>query len=395
MRKNLNGLKFIMLIFILAMSMVFTGCSKKDAVVDSSKVEEDKAGELKEEIEEADKKESSFMKVENSSAFSVEYLENDVKIVMDAENQKFLLVPKEGQVPEGHEDVILVRTPVENVLCCSSTQVAMLRPLDVWDKVGGVTMDKGEWIFREVEEGLENGSISFVGTGNEPDYEKIQELDPDITFVYTGKSSQTNMIKKLEELALPYAVDNEYMEARHDGRMEWTKFLATFFNEDDKAVAYVDRQNKDLEEMADKIKDADKPKIAWGVVHSGVVYVPGPESYVAEAVKAAGGEYLVPNISGSGSSQIAIEEFYNLIQKADVFIYSSNKNYLPDYQALFDLAPVFADAPVVKDKKIWQFSIDYYMNTDRADEQVIDLAAIFHPELFKDYEIKHYNTLAE
>jgi iron complex transport system substrate-binding protein len=384
LKKRFKGLTTIILIGVLAMSMCFTACTKKPEVLEKSKTEQG-----------SNEKDSKFMKVENSSAFSVEYLENDVKVVTDGEGRKFLLVPKEGQVPEGHKDATVIRTPVENVLFCSATQVGMIRPLDLWDKIGGVTQEKGSWPFPEIEEGLNNGNITFVGKSSEPDYEKIQDLNPDITFVYTGTYPQTGIINKLEELGLPYAVDNEYMESKHTGRMEWIKFLATFFNEDDKAVQYVDRQIKDLEEMHDKVKDANKPKVVWGSIKDGIVYVPGPESYVAEAVKTAGGEYLVPEIKGSGSSQISVEEFYQLLQEADIFMYSSNKKYVPDYKALSELAPVIGDAPVVKDKQVWQFSVDYYMDTDKADEQVIDLAAILHPELFKDYKIKHYNALAE
>lgn len=388
MKKIFKGSILQMLIFILAIGMIFTGCAKKSEVVQKPEVEQTEEMPVVE-------KESTFMKVENTDSFSVEYLENDVKIVMDGEKQKFLLVPKEGQVPEGYDDATLIRTPVENVLLCSTTQVGMIRPLGVWDKVGGVTQDKGTWPFPEIEEGLDSGRITYVGESYEPDYEKIQDLNPDITFVYTGSYPQADIINKLEELGLPYAVDNEYMEAKHEGRMEWIKFLATFFNEDEKAVEYVDRQIKDLEEMASKIKDAEKPKVVWGNIYDGVVYVPGPESYVAESVRVAGGDYLVPEIKGTGSPQISVEEFYILLQEADVFMYSSNQMYVPDYQALFDLVPVMEDAPVVKNKNVWQFSIDYYMNTDQADEQVIDLAAIFHPELFKDYKITHYNLLAE
>lgn len=384
LKKRFKGLTTIILIGVLAMSMCFTACTKKPEVLEKSKTEQG-----------SNEKDSKFMKVENSSAFSVEYLENDVKVVTDGEGRKFLLVPKEGQVPEGHKDATVIRTPVENVLFCSITQVGMIRPLGVWDKVGGVTQDKGSWPFPEIEEGLNKGNIKFIGNSSEPDYEKIQDLNPDITFVYTGSYPQTGIINKLEELGLPYAVDNEYMESKHTGRMEWIKFLATFFNEDDKAVEYVDRQIKDLEEMSNKIKDAKKPKVVWGSINDGIVYVPGPESYVAEAVKTAGGEYLTPEIKGSGSSQISVEEFYQLLQDADIFMYSSNKKYLPDYKALSELAPVIGDAPVVKDKQVWQFSEDYYMDTDKADEQVIDLASILHPELFKDYKVKHYNPLAK
>lgn len=337
------------------------------------------------------------MKVEHTDAFSVEYLENDVKLICDAENRKFLLVPRGQEVPAGYEDAMVLETPIETALFCSTTQVGMLVPYgDMTQWVDGVTEGSGGWPFEEIEAGLADGRVTFVGSFYSPDYEMIQEMNPDISFVYTGSSPQTELIEKLEELGLPYAVDNEYMEATYEGRMEWTKFLAAFFDLDDQAVAYVDEQEARLAEMAETVKDADKPKVAWGMIYDGVVYVPNGDSYVARQIAAAGGDYVFKDLlsENSSSSQIGVEEFYETLCSVDVWIYSSNALYLPNYAALLELAPVVADAPVVEAGNVWLFDVDYYYNTHMTDRQVIDLAAIFHPELYPDYEVTQYSALA-
>lgn len=336
------------------------------------------------------------MKVEYSTAFSVEYLGDGVKLVTDAENRQLLLVPREQKAPEGFPDAIVIPIPVENALFASTTQVGMLNPYkDGFKGVGGVMYEPGGWPFPEIEEGLKDGSIKFVGNSSAPDYEAVQELNPEITFVYTGAYGQTDIIAKLDELGLPYAVDNEYLEGTAEGRMEWTKFLAAFFNLDDEAVAYVDKQLEGLAQMQEKVKDAPKPKVAWGSIYQGTVYVPNGESYVAKAIAQAGGDYLFKDLEGAGSNGISVEEFFNTLTEADVFIYSASSLYMPDMKALEEAGSVLMDAKCVKEGNVWQFGINYYYDTDKADIQVLDLAAIFHPDLYPDYEITQYNKLAK
>ena len=84
-----------------------------------------------------------------------------------------------------------------------------------------------------------------------PDYEQLTALDPDIVSVYTG-SYRRRILSKLEELGINYAVDNEYMEPTALARMEWLKFILTFFNEDKAAADYVSEIKADIEKIIAK-----------------------------------------------------------------------------------------------------------------------------------------------
>ncbi|MCL1912413.1 MAG: ABC transporter substrate-binding protein [Eubacteriaceae bacterium] len=340
--------------------------------------------------------ENTFLKVENSSAFSIEYLGEGSKLVTDGENQKFLLVPRGATAPEGYEDAILLYTPVERAISFSTTQIGMIAHYDgILDYFAGVSWEAGSWgDLANIEEYMGSGKIKFIG-GTPPDYELIQEINPELVFVNTGSSPQTDIIDMMNQLGIPMAVANAYMEETHLGRMEWTKFLAAFFDYEEDAAIYVDQQVERLTQMEALLAGRDKPKVAWGMVYNGIVYVPGNESYVANAVRAAGGDYLFSHIEGAGSAQISVEEFYSVLVGANIWMYSSNKNYVPNYKALLDLAPIVADAPVVLDRNVWQFDVFYYNYTNEADIQVIELAAIFHPDVFEGYSFRHYNPIAE
>lgn len=339
---------------------------------------------------------ASEMEVTYSDAFSVKYLEDGSKLITDAENQQFLIVPEGTEAPAGYEDAVVLEGGAKNALFCSSTQIGMIAPLDIWDCVSGVTQEDG-WPFEEVTNGLADGSITFVGDSYEPDFEAIQALNPDIVFVYTGTNAQTTIIEKLEELGIPYAVDNEYMEADYMGRMEWTKFLGSFFNKDEEAVAYVAAQEAAIADMQTAIAGAERPKVGWGMVYDGVVYVPNGGSYVAKQIEAAGGDYIFKDLEpdSTSSSQLSLEDFFDKMTEAEIWIYSSNQLYVPDYAALSELMPLADELKVVTDRNVWQFGVDYYFRTDLTEQQVIELARIFHPDLFEEAEFVHYNKLAE
>ena len=341
--------------------------------------------------------ERRFVSVEYSTSFSVEYITDDVLLVSDAENQRFLLVPRGQEAPAGHEDALIVYTPVERVLFSSSTQFGMLVPFDIWNNMGGLVSNPTDWPFPELNERIADGSIVYVGNsmGSELDYELIQELNPELSFVYSGPSAQTDLMLKLDELGLPYAVDNEYMEATHQGRMEWIKFLAPFFGKTGEAVEYVDAMFGRLADMESRIEGADKPKVAWGRVDGGVARVVGADSYVAKMLDSVGCEYLFSHIEGNGTVQISTEEFYDAVMDADIWIYSVTPTSMSGYDALLEIQPIMADVPCVINKQVWQIGVNYYSFTAEIDYQVIELASIIHPELFPEVEnLRQFQKMA-
>ncbi|MCL1912410.1 MAG: hypothetical protein FWG10_00660 [Eubacteriaceae bacterium] len=53
--------------------------------------------------------------------------------------------------------------------------------------------------------------------------------------------------------------------------------------------------------------------------------------------------------------------------EADIWIYPSNVNYMPSYNALLELAPVAVDTPVVVNRNVWQFDEYYWMKINESD----------------------------
>ena len=333
--------------------------------------------------------------VKYATGFKIEYLADGVKKVTDGEKQQILLVPAGKRAPAGMESLPRVTIPIKRAVYLSSTSVSLLRPLKVLDTVIGVTTEKDRWYIDEMKRGLDSGQITLVGKGmGEPNYEKILALKPDAVFMYTGSADYVKRFEKFNELKIPVAVDNEYLENDPLGRMEWIKFLAAFYDNDAEADAFFRGTENRVQAITAKVSGVDrKPNVAWLLTSKGTNYVPGGDSYVAKMIAMAGGDYWFKDHGGVGDNNITEEEVLTRGQQADVLIWPSFPPYVNSMPDVVAAAPKLADLKVVKDGKAWCFQPWFYQSLDKTEDAIQDLAAIFHPDLFLGYELKQFRVL--
>lgn len=329
------------------------------------------------------------MPLKYSKGFSVKYLKGGLKKVIDGDKRTLILVPKGKEVPEEYKNEIIINTPMNNVLAASTIQGCLLRAIQEIPSITAVTTKEDQWEVSEVADAMKSGKIKYVGENTAPDYEKISSLKPSMAFVYSGDYGLQPMMKKLDELKVKYAVSNEYLEEDPLGRMEWIKFIAAFYDKEDLAEKYFDDAVKKVEDTTKKIANDKKPKVSWGIVYNGKVYVAKPDSYVGKMIEMAGGDYIFKN-ENVGNGTVTLEEFYAKSKDADILIYSSLNQYSPTLKSVIEQAPILEKIKPVMDKKVWCFHPDYYQSVDKTDELITDLAAIFHADSYKDYNTKHY-----
>ncbi len=331
-----------------------------------------------------------------ATGFKIEHLAGGCKQVTDGEGRKLILVPRGQRPPSGYGNLPVVYTPVRRVVIGSTAQAALLRPLGELGSIIGVTTEKEHWHLEAVKEGLEQGRIQLVGSGMGPlDYDRVVALRPDLVLIYTGTPGSSETLRKLEELKVPVAVENSHLEQHPLGRMEWVKFLAAFYGKEKEAAEFFEAAAKRTAKIAREAASAKaKPKVLWGSIYQGKVYVPAGASYAARMIEMAGGDYLFKDLAGTGSSTVTLEEFYARGKNADVYISSTMPNYgITSIAKIVEQGKVLKDLLPVKEGKVWCFQPWYYQSLDKTDEMIADLAAIFHPELFPEVKIKHHLRL--
>lgn len=349
--------------------------------------------------EESKSNESSATFVENlyDPNFSIELLEDGIKKVIDGEGRELILVPKEmEEVPAEYTDSIVIRTPVENVVFLSSTQVCTFRAVDdsaIIEAIAGVSGGVDEWAgIPAIKEGLENGSIVDIGGASmgEPDYELIQSLNPDIVFLYTGSNPQTNQIAKFEELGINYAVDNEYMESNYLARMEWMRFILTFFNADEQVNEVMNNAQKVVDEVKSKIEGLEKPKVAVFSVYDGAVYGTSDNSWVGTMLSDMGG---INAFIGMPEGTLTMEAAFECIQDADVIIYTSTPAYCNGMEGVMEAFPQLSECKAYENDRVYQYGESFWIGIDQSEIMAADLAAAIYPDTFADRTLTYYVKL--
>ena len=334
---------------------------------------------------------------EYTKGFAIEYYQGGIKRVRDHDGRMIWLVPRGQKIPPELSRGPLIRIPLQRALFAAVNQVCLLRPFGdegVWASVIGVATPRDQWFIPPIKSGLANGSITYIGDAYSPDYEKICLLKPEAAFIYTGGSGLTDMAVKLEELNIPYVVENSHLETDPLGRMEWVKFYAAFYNREDLAIRYFDTAIRRIEDLKRRIPKGGHPKVAWGVIYNGKVYIPGGRSFVVRMIEMAGGEFVLKTLSAKeGSIGITLEDFFLYSKGADVMIYASFPQYVPSISAITRMAPVLAGVKPVQTEKVWALQPWYNQQQDRTDQVLADLAAIFYPEEFSGYEVKNFQQL--
>jgi iron complex transport system substrate-binding protein len=390
-RIGLKGLfmKRRCLVFFSVFLCLFCACRGQDKEKDSAA--------------EADIQTSRFS-ITHARLFGITWLEKGAKLVRDGHDRETLLVPRGAEIPEGYDNIPVVRTPVEKGFFMSTTYVGLLDALGdeaLFDTVGAVITPVEDWTTAGIIERMSSGKILHIpwsGMGQAGDIEGVVRLRPDV--IFSGPDDQGSIVAYAESGAInfPYVVISEYLEETGEAMLEWIKFIAAFYNLDAEADAVYTQKLARMTELREKaaaIPQESRPVVATGSQWMGIVYMSGAESRGALELAAAGGLNAFAEIPGKGSTRVNLEEFVQKGKDADILLYTSMISYLPDKQALFAESPLFAEFKAFKNDRVYVLSKGYFMNSAQVDVKFEDLTAILHPELFPERELTFYVKLPD
>lgn len=326
------------------------------------------------------------LQLERAKNFQVSYV-GDNKILVDGANRTITLTKKEANSDN------MIHVPVSRMIIFSSTHAALIDRLGISDKVVGIAWGGNyEWYIDSIKDGLENGRIKDVGPGNNPSYEEIVSLEPDLVVLVGGIGLWEEHAKKLDELGINYVVNSEWLEDDPLGYFEWIKFFSLFTNDEDKASAiYTEAETKILE-ISQSVSKLDKPDVLWAAVFRGTVYIPKAESYAGKIISMANGNYIFSDVAGTGSAQISLEELISRAGDADVLIYSGG--IVNRTSEILATSPLLKELHPIQICNVYVFQPWYWQRVDRVYDYMNDMAAILHPDEFKTYELKQFKKVA-
>ena len=313
--------------------------------------------------------------------------------------QKYYLIPRGTKESVNlPSDAQIIEVPIRTIAALSSTQIGILNFLGVIDRVVAVSLpDK---VFdKHLSKRVKNGEVVGVGHNTSLDFERIVDLSPDLVMV-AGFMKISNEETKLIKAGLPVAFNIEWMESNPLARAEWSKFIAAFFNMEQKA----DELFTDLENRYSKVKSeishvTDKPDVISGYHYKGIWYMPGGQSYLAQLLRDAKGEYCWFSDSTKGSIPLSFEVVLEKQSGSKIWFGPARCQSLKEMKDLderYTLFQAYRDGQVYSvTKRIDDKGAnDYYESGVICPDLLLkDLAKVLHPELFPDYELYFYKKL--
>lgn len=372
----------VTLVAICFLGLILQGCSKageKDAPEAGKGAEPPKKVELK-----------------YAKGFSIELIQDNCKLVTDAESNKYLLVPKGGKAPEGYENIPVVNIPVSRTICFSTAEVPYISQLGGVQAIKGVTAEKSSWYIEELVKSFDSGNTVFIGKKQTPDYELLKGINPEMVFL-PGKPEDLEKQKaKLKELGFSYSAMENHLENDPLGRLEWIKYYGAFFDKMDEAESYFNQVEKNLKDMEKAMAGLKKPKVAYAFILKGTAYVPSAGSYYKRMVDIAGGDYIFNDLGldDGGFSKITPEEFYVRAKDADILIYDNTSDVsTKSIEDLLKASPVLKDAKFVTSGNVWGVDRKIWQNNNKIDQIIKDMSSIIQPEQYKGHEKTYYYKL--
>lgn len=214
--------------------------------------------------------------------------------------------------------------------------------------------------------------VQSIGSLTDPNIEKIIELKPDV--VVASTHFKDDVAKKLTDLGIKIVVI--YNANDLNGAFDSMITLGQIINAQDKANALVTSMKKKIDDIKEKVKGKETPK-AYYVVGFGKSgdYTATGETFIAQMLKAAGGDNIAQDASGW---KYSLEK---IIEKDPEYIIVSKNNGV---KAQFASTDGYKELSAVKNNKVIEID-ENLLNRQgpRLADGVEALAKILHPDLFK------------
>jgi iron complex transport system substrate-binding protein len=237
-------------------------------------------------------------------------------------NLKYYLVRRGTDLPADISDTShLIFVPVRNIICMSTTHLAMISALGEENSVSGFSGT--DFIYSEkLNKRINDGHIKDIGYENSLNNEMMLKIAPDMVMIYGIGSESGGYIGKIEELGIKVVFNADYLETDPLGKAEWIKVFGALYCRETQAdsifsaevEAYVNLKNF----VSSNIKS--KPKVMLGLPYRDTWYVSPGNSYTARFIDDAGGNYIWSETSSSYSMPFGLENVYLQALKADFWL---------------------------------------------------------------------------
>ena len=342
----------IIIIMLIAMVIIFTGCSKPvDNQVSTAENQHAEESLYSEEGVKDEKEEATF----------------DYGIIINEENVVF--------TDAAGEETVIAKNPERVIVLQNSL-------LGIWDQAGGKVVGRIE---ESQDQIVENAmSAEVVGTMAAPNLEKILSLEPDLVIISSSNRPQREMIPLLVQNNIQ--VINLYNDFLEDYYRTIRLFTAITGRED----LYEDNVNNIQKKVDEIIAEAPADKgykavIMYATANS--ITVRDSNTMVGEMIKDLNVANISDSVEAGGDTRVfSLEKI--LIEDPDfIFVQTMGTDLEAITERLKSEAfdnPAWASLTAVKEDRYFVLPKDLYLYkpNDRYGEAYEGLAKMLYPDVF-------------
>lgn len=310
----------------------------------------------------------------------------------------YALVERNASLPNPESYDAMVEIPIKQIVVTSTTHIPSLEMLgEINSLIGFPNLN---YISSEkTRNRIANNEIKELGKNEDINTEILIDLSPDavIGFAVDGNNSAFSTIQNAR---IPVLYNSDWTEVSPLGKAEWIKFFGVLYNKEkeaDSIFSKIESEYNSAKNLASKSKN--KPTVISGAMYKDVWYMPQGNSWGAQFIRDAYGDYLWIDSEGTGSLSLSLESVLDKGIEADVWIGPAQFNSLEE---LKEGSKAYTQFKAYKTGEVYSYSmkkgekggvIYYELAPNRPDLVLKDLIKILHPEMLPNHKFHFFDKL--
>lgn len=315
-----------------------------------------------------------------------------------SEKFSYILHKKGTIIPDSLSKITPIEIPIQKIIVTSTTHIPSLEMLGVEKTIAAfpntnfISSEKTRLL-------IDKGNIREIGSNQSLNTEIILDIQPDVIVGFSVEGDM-KVYNNLERNGQKIILNSDWTEKTPLGKAEWIKFFGALYDKNEEASKLFERVKSNYLNAIQLAKKSTKqPTVLSGSIYEDQWFLPQGNSWAAQFIKEANGNYLWKNTEGTGSLALSFETVLEKAKDADFWI---GPGQFTSIQEIINSNPNYKYFKAVNEKNIYSFStkkgktggvIYYELAPNRPDLVVKDLIKIFHPELLPDYKLYFFEKI--
>ena len=364
--------------------LLFVGCQPKKAA-DKNKIKTQQS-----------LKYATGFTLEKNSNFTLLTVKNSFP--EDHNEYNYILYKKGVVIPDSLNNYTAIEVPIKTIAVTSTTHIPSLEMLNEVESL--VAFAGLNYISsKKTRSRIDAGKVKELGNNNGLNTEILFELQPDVLVGFTVDSdykTKDNLVANGQKVIM----NADWTETSPLGKAEWIKFFGALYDKNELADSLFNKIETDYLETKERAKTAlRKPTVMAGAIYQDQWFLPNGNSWAAQLIADANGEYLWAKTSGTGSLSLSFESVLVIAQNANYWIGPAQYTSLAQMKADSENYTLFE---AYKKQNVFSFStkkgatggvIYYELAPNRPDLVLKDIVKMLHPTLLPHHSFEFFERL--